>query len=60
MAFPLFATIENIDLAKSLGDHSTLVEVIATGNKTRALEVFTKHIQEGFDLQLQGLKKADT
>ena len=59
MVFPLFATIEHIDLAKSLGDHSNLVEVIAAGNKTKALEVFTKHIQDGFDLQLRGLKKAE-
>ena len=32
-----------------------LVDVISTGDKTETLEAFTRHIQEGFDLQLQGL-----
>ena len=55
MAFQLFAAIENVDLSQSLGDHVALVDVIATGDKTEALEVFTAHIQDGFDLQMQGL-----
>ncbi len=55
MAFPLFATIENVDLAKSLGDHMDLVRVIEQGDRTEALETFTLHIQNGFDLQMQGL-----
>lgn len=55
MAFRLFAAIENVDLAQSLGDHMTLVDVIEQGDKTEALEVFTQHIQDGFDLQLEGL-----
>ena len=53
--FPIFAAIENVDLKKSLGDHMQLVDVIETGDKTKTLEVFTNHIQEGFELQLQGL-----
>ncbi|MDG1456336.1 MAG: GntR family transcriptional regulator [Pseudoprimorskyibacter sp.] len=56
MAFHLFATIGNIDLEKSLGNHLALVEVIATGDKTHALEVFTDHIKDGFDLQIEGLR----
>ena len=56
MVFPLFASIENVDLAKSLGDHMELVDVIERGEKGEALEVFTQHIQNGFDLQMQGLR----
>lgn len=59
MAFHLFAAIENVDLAKSLGDHMALVDVIATGDKGAALEVFTQHIQNGFDLQIEGLHKSN-
>ena len=58
MAFHLFAAIENVDLAQSLGDHMALVDVIESGDKTAALEVFTRHIQDGFDLQMQGLQQA--
>ena len=56
MVFPLFASIENVDLAKSLGEHMELVDVIERGEKGEALEVFTQHIQNGFDLQMQGLR----
>ena len=55
LVFPLFATIENVELEKSLGDHMQLVDVIASGDKTNALEVFTDHIQDGFNLQIEGL-----
>ena len=55
MVFPLFASIENADLSSSLGDHMELVDVIERGDRTEALEVFTRHIQNGFDLQMQGL-----
>jgi len=55
-ACQLFAAIENVDLSKSLGAHMALVDVIATGDKTAALEVFTQHIQDGFDLQMAGLR----
>ena len=56
MAFQLFAAIENVDLSQSLGDHMALVDVISSGDRTEALEVFTRHIQNGFDLQMMGLK----
>lgn len=56
MAFHLFSAIENADLTKSLGDHMALVDVIETKDKTRALDVMTSHIQDGFDLQMEGLK----
>ncbi len=53
--FPLFAKIEQVDLSQSLGDHMRLVEVIENGDRTEALEIFTTHIQDGFDLQMQGI-----
>lgn len=56
MAFHLFATIDNIDLGHSLGAHMELVDVIASGDKTEALEVFTRHIHDGFDLQMEGIR----
>ena len=58
MAFHLFAAIENVDLSKSLGDHMALVDIIERGDKTEALEAFTAHIQDGFDLQMEGLAGA--
>lgn len=56
MAFQLFAQIQNVDLSKSLGDHMALVDVIETGDKIEALEVFIKHIQDGFDLQMEAMR----
>lgn len=56
MAFHLFATIENLDLSQSLGDHMTLVQAVEDGDKTSALEVITLHISDGFDLQLKALE----
>lgn len=59
MAFHLFAAIENVDLANSLGDHKALVDVVASGDKTEALEVFTQHIEAGFHLQMSALRLTD-
>lgn len=58
MAFHLFAAIENADISKSLGNHIELVDVIATGDRTAALEAFSAHIQEGFELHLAGIRNA--
>lgn len=55
MAFHLFAAIENVDLSASLGDHMTLVDAVEAGDKTEALEIVTRHIHDGFDLQIAGL-----
>lgn len=57
MALHLFAAIENADIAKSLGNHAALVDVIATGDCAAALEAFTAHIQEGFELHLDGIRQ---
>lgn len=56
MAFHLFATIENVDLDQSLGAHMDLVDVIESGDKTAALELFTSHIEDGFNLQMEALR----
>jgi len=45
-----------VDLSNSLGDHMSLVDVIATGDKGAALEAVTTHIQDGFNLQIEGLR----
>lgn len=58
MAFHLFSAIENVDIRKSLGDHLTLVDAIATGDPAIALETVTNHIRDGFDLQIRGLEVA--
>lgn len=58
MAFHLFAAIENADIAKSLGNHVELVDVIATGDRSAALEAFTAHIQQGFELHLDGIRSS--
>ena len=58
MAFHLFAAIENADISQSLGNHIALVDAIATGDRSHALEHFTRHIQDGFDLQLDGMRRS--
>ena len=58
MAFHLFAAIENTDISQSLGDHIALVDTLATGDRTAALEHFTTHIQSGFDLHIDGIRRA--
>ncbi len=59
MAFHLFAAIENADIASSLGNHIALVDAIATGDRAHALEEFTIHIQDGFDLHIDGIRKSN-
>lgn len=54
-SYQLFATISNVDLSKSLGDHLKLVEAIETGDKTLALETYIDHVTDGFNLQIEGL-----
>lgn len=58
MAFHLFAAIENTDISRSLGAHLGLVDVLETGDRAQALEAFTLHIQDGFDLHIEGIRKS--
>lgn len=60
VAFHLFAAIEEIDLAKSLGNHLELVEAIATGDWRIAMETTFDHINDGFELQLSALRLRQT
>lgn len=58
MAFHLFAAIEHTDIAQSLGNHIALVDALETGDRTHALEHFTRHIQDGFDLHIDGIRRS--
>ena len=59
-AFTLFATIEAVDLSKSLGDHLSLVEAIASGNGSRAAERMIAHINAGRELQIEAGRQRGT
>ncbi len=52
-SFTLFATIESVDLAKSLGDHLALIDAIETGDGTVAAEKMIAHIKDGRALQIE-------
>ncbi len=58
-SYTMFATIESVDLAKSLGDHMALIDAIETGNGSGAAEKMISHIIDGRELQFQSgrLKK---
>lgn len=56
-SYNLFAAIEKLDLAKSLGDHLRLVDAIETGNPTIAMEAIVDHITDGFELQIEALER---
>ena len=55
-SFHLFAAIDEIDLARSLGNHLELVEAIATGDAQIAMSAIFDHINDGFELQRSALK----
>jgi DNA-binding GntR family transcriptional regulator len=56
MAFHLFATLQNVEIAKSLGDHLALVDRIAGGDPSDAHDAFVAHIDDGLALQIAGLR----
>lgn len=53
-SFTLFASIQPVDLSKSLGDHMALIEAIETGNGSVAAERMISHIRDGRQLQMHG------
>lgn len=55
ISFQLFAAIEKLDLSKSLGDHSQLVDAIESGDLRVAEDAIINHIQEGLQLQIAAL-----
>ena len=59
-AFTLFATIESVDLSKSLGDHLALVDAIATTDGSKAAERMIDHINAGRELQIEAARQRGT
>ena len=57
VSYNLFATIERVDLSKSLGDHLRLVETIETGNPTTAMDAIIDHIGHGLELQFEAMER---
>lgn len=51
-SFRMFAAIDNVNLARSLGAHSALVDAIETGDADHAAAAMRAHIADGLDLQL--------
>lgn len=56
-SFHLFAAIGSRNLAKSLGDHISLIDAIETGHLERAAQVFRSHIADGLELQMLALSE---
>ncbi len=50
-SFTIFASIQNENLSKSLGDHLALVDAIESGDGSTAAEKMIAHIYEGKELQ---------
>jgi DNA-binding GntR family transcriptional regulator len=57
-SFHLFAAIGSRNLAKSLGDHVSLIEAIESGDVERTAAVFQHHITDGLELQTEALRAA--
>lgn len=58
MAFHLFTGLQPAGLENSFGDHMALVDTLEQGDLSKAHEVFTAHIQDGYDLQLAAMQNA--
>ncbi|MEM7044639.1 MAG: GntR family transcriptional regulator [Pseudomonadota bacterium] len=56
VALHLFAAIDEIDLAESLGAHMQLAQAIETGDWRIAMPAVFDHIDDGFTLQARALK----
>lgn len=56
VAFHLFAAIEEVDLAESLGSHLQLATAIETGDWRIAMPAVFDHIDDGFALQARALR----
>ena len=54
-SFRIFSAIEDIDLSKSLGEHDSLIDAIASGNPDHAAAAMRAHIVDGLELQLKHL-----
>ena len=58
-SFHLFAAIGRRNLAKSLGDHVSLIGAIETGDAERTAEIFQAHITDGLELQIEALRSTE-
>jgi len=56
-SYTLFATLTDVDLRQSLGDHQNLVDAIATGDGNVAAERMIDHIRDGHRLQVSALAR---
>lgn len=54
-AVRMFASIENVDLSETLGEHQALVVAMREGPPAAAAEAMMAHIRDGLDLQLRGI-----
>ncbi len=54
-SFRMFAAIDNVELARSLGEHDSLVDAIETGNADYAAAAMRAHIVDGLELQLRAI-----
>lgn len=57
-SFRLFAAIETVDLARSLGAHEALAQAVAAGDGSAANEAMHAHIEDGLALQLEAMRAA--
>jgi len=55
-SFHLFAAIEEVDLAQSLGNHLDLVEAMESGDTQIAMTAIFDHINDGLALQARALR----
>ena len=51
----MFASIENVDLSETLGEHEALVAAMREGPPAAAAEAMIAHTRDGLDLQLRAL-----
>ena len=56
LSFHLFAAIDEIDLAQSLGNHLELVDAMASGDAAVAMTAIFDHINDGLELQAKALR----
>jgi len=55
ISFRLFATIGNVELAESLGEHQVLIDTIRSLSPEAAEAAMVAHIRDGLTLQLDAL-----
>lgn len=55
--FGLFATIENVDFAASLAEHTALVDAIATGDGSLSADRMIAHVRDGYFLKLDASQR---